>query len=417
MRVGLRTRISSLIIAVFLTTAIGGLWANEKATIAGKVVETSGKPIEHATILVYEAGTRKGYSIFCPTCWVDCGKHTTSDGEGNFTITGLDPNLWFTLLVVHDGYSAAYLKEIDPGKGAAANAVLNARPAVNDVSQLVRGRVVDAYGRPIKDAVVEQRGVTVQGKNGQLGGTRFGPRDWIDQMVVTNEEGEFEIAYGAPAVQMILQVTARGMAPKLFTETTGGERKLLAVAEGAVIRGRLVQNGKPVGSAEVGLITHERTAGTVFPEMRVGTKDDGTFVFTNVPAGRIWVLYPKMESLASRDIGADVVLCETKDNGQEVDLGDISLKPAYRLKGRVILSDGKAVPPDMHVTLSADRAFDSQIVPIHGDGTFEFQGLPTGVYSISPGVKGYHLAPGTSLEVLISRDVNEFTISMQPSSK
>ncbi|HEX4227690.1 MAG TPA: carboxypeptidase regulatory-like domain-containing protein [Bryobacteraceae bacterium] len=389
------------------------LWAGERATITGKVLETSGTPVEHATIVVYEAGTKKGYSSYCPTCWVDCGKRTISDGKGDFTIRGLDPDLWFTLLVVHEGYSATYIKKVDPAEGTAHDAVLTPRPQINDVSQVVRGTVVNPYGHPIRYALVEQEGVTVPGKNGEPGFTGFGPRGWIDEMVATNEKGEFEIAYSKPAVRMILQVSARGMAPKLFTETTGGERKTLALAEGAVIRGRLIQNGKPVANAEVGLVTHDRMSGAMFPEMRVGTREDGTFVFTNVPAGRIWVLYPKMESLASRDIGADVVLCETKDNGQEVDVGDISLKPAYRLKGRVTLSDGKTIPPDMHVTLSADRAWDSQIVPIKADGSFEFDGLPSSVYSVSPGVRGYHLEAGFGLEVLVNRDVNDFSAPMQ----
>jgi hypothetical protein len=164
-------------------------------------------------------------------------------------------------------------------------------------------------------------------------------------------------------------------------------------------------------------MTHAREAGAGFREMRVGTKEDGTFALTNVPAGRIWVLYPKMESLASRNIGADVVLCETKDDGQEVNVGDIALKAAYRLKGRVTLSDGQTIPPDMHVILSADPAWDSQIAPIHPDGTFEFEGLPAGVYSANPGVKGYGTAPGTILEVLINRDVNDLAIQLQPNKR
>ena len=63
---------------------------------------------------------------------------------------------------------------------------------------------MDAQGKPVRDAVVEQQGVTYgQGINR---GTAFGSRDWIDQLSVTNEQGEFEIAYGKPAVEMILVV-------------------------------------------------------------------------------------------------------------------------------------------------------------------------------------------------------------------
>jgi hypothetical protein len=34
--------------------------------------------------LVYEAGVKKGYSVFCPACWTDCGKHVITDAEGTF---------------------------------------------------------------------------------------------------------------------------------------------------------------------------------------------------------------------------------------------------------------------------------------------------------------------------------------------
>src|SRR5437870_2902909 len=45
-----------------------------------------------------------------------------------------------------------------------------------------------------------------------------------------------------------------------------------------------------------------------------------SFAITNIPPGRIWDVYPKMASLATRGLGADVVICETKDDGQEVQL-------------------------------------------------------------------------------------------------
>ncbi len=97
-----------------------------------------------------------------------------------------------------------------------------------------------------------------------------------------------------------MSVSPRGMSSKLFTESTGEDRKTLTVTEGATIRGRLVRDGKPMSNAEIGLSTHSRRSGTVLPEMRIGTREDGTFAITNVPPGRIWYLYGKMESLASK---------------------------------------------------------------------------------------------------------------------
>jgi hypothetical protein len=60
-------------ICVAIWLAAGCLAAQERATITGQVTDAAGKPVEHATVLVYEAGVKKGYSIFCPTCYTDCG--------------------------------------------------------------------------------------------------------------------------------------------------------------------------------------------------------------------------------------------------------------------------------------------------------------------------------------------------------
>jgi hypothetical protein len=315
--------------------------------------------------------------------------------------------------VLRDGYASAYVRKVDPAKGPVQNAILKPRPPIPDASQAVRGTIVDAHGKPVKDAVIKQQGVTFEGPDGRLS-TRFGSADdWIDALAVSNENGDFELAFSKPAVQMILQVTPRGMAPKLTTGATGPERTTITVTDGTIVRGRLMYDGKPVANAEVGITTHTHLSGSTYDELRIGTNDDGTFIITGVPAGRIWMLYPKMESLTAQNIGANALPFETKDDGEDVNIGKIELKPAYSLRGRVVLTDGKSIPPDMHVTISADQAWDNQIVSIDADGTFEVRGLPPGVFSISAGVRGYH-SPERVTEVLVNRDIDNLVLRMLP---
>jgi protocatechuate 3,4-dioxygenase beta subunit len=391
--------------------------AAERATAAGKVVQADGKPLEHATVLVYEARVRKGYSVFCPTCWVDCGKRATTDAEGKYSIGGLDPELVFSLLVVRDGYSATFIKNVDPLKGAVDNAVIKTRTSPENPAQFVRGQVVNAHGRPVRDAVVEQQGVTYRAKEDGQVRSAFGPIHWIDLVAVTNEQGEFEIAFDQPAQSMILSVSPRGMASKLFTLPTGPERKTMTVSDGATVRGRLMKDGKPVANAEMGLYTHSRLAGETLPEMRVGTRDDGTFAITNVPAGRIYYAYGKMDSLAARGLAAETIECETKDDGQEVDLGDVQVKAAFTLRGKVVLSDGKPIAPDMRVNVFADQGQDSQNIVIGADGSFEFKGLAKSVYGVAASVKGYRAPRGHIDEVLMNRDVNDLVLHLEPAAK
>jgi hypothetical protein len=315
-------------------------------------------------------------------------------------------------MVVKEGYTAAFVDKVDPQKGPAPAAVLKARPPVEEMSQVVRGLVVDGKGKPVKDAVVEQEGVGFSGRGGV--GHAFGPRDWIDLMAVTNEQGEFEMAYAKPAVEMILRVSPRGMAQKLFTEPTGPDRKTMTVTDGATIFGRVLQpDGKPAANVEIGVLSTSRRSGTTYPEMVIGTREDGTFAMTNVPVGRILNVYPKMESLAPLGFAGNPEPIETKDDGQEIHMADLKLIPSYALHGKVVLSDGAAIPKEMHVTIGSDTGMDMQMVALAPDGSFEFKGLSKGVYTLSPAVRNYQLPEGDTGEVLVDRDGKNVVLRLQ----
>jgi hypothetical protein len=206
------------------------------------------------------------------------------------------------------------------------------------------------------------------------------------------------------------------MAPRLVTISAGADRKIITVTDGATVRGRLLQNGKPVAQAEIGVSTHSRRAGEGFPEMRIGTDIDGRFAITNIPSGRIWYLYAKMESLAPRGLSAEVVEFATKDDGQDVNVGDIPVRPAYTLRSQVVLSDRKSIPPDMRINLFADRVPDSQTLILSPDGFFEFKGLAPGVYGLGPSVKGYEPMDTQSMEFLIQGDVSSLNLLLRPAA-
>ncbi len=391
--------------------------AAPRPAIAGTISDDDGKAVAGATVMIWTAAPKKGYSTHCPSCYADCGKRALTDAEGKFSFEHVDPTLRFNLLVVREGFAPQHVQKMEPF-GNPALARLKRRALPSDPLQVVRGKVVGPSGDPIADAVVEPESVRWKRENGTLAG-RGGAVKGLDPLAVTNDKGEFEIAYTRPAVDMTVCVFARGMAPKWFLElTTGPGRHTLAVSRGATIRGRLVQFGKPVQDAEIGLGNKERHPGEHFPESRIGTQPDGTFLFANVPTPNGWFVYAKMNSILNR--GATTpVSCRTSRDDEIIDLGDIKIQSGHRVRGRVILTDGKPIADGMRMNISATEARDSQSSPLPSDGRFDFPNLPTGEYALFPSVKGYHLSdknPNLSwtIEGHIDRDIDDFIILLDP---
>jgi hypothetical protein len=155
-----------------------------------------------------------------------------------------------------------------------------------------------------------------------------------------------------------------------------------------------------------------------FPEARIATQSDGRFEFANVAVPNNWFLYAKMDSIASK--GATVpVSCHTID-GDDIDVGDIHVMPGRRVRGRVILTDGKRIADGMQIRIDSQEAWDSQAVSLRPDGRFEFQNVPTGDYSLSASVEGYHMSirnPNLSRRTIdgrIASDLDNFTILLDP---
>lgn len=410
----------------FAATTLSG--AGGRVDLTGLVVDSGSKPLDHATVLVYHAGVRTGYSTFCPSCYADCGKRAVTDSTGRFTIPNLSSDLLFELLVVRDGYFSYSVKSVDPVKGPTPDIVLKPRPNVADPGRLVRGRVVDSGGKPLRDVVVRPQGVLVNDPKHGGHVTMYGSVAGLDLIAVTNKKGDFEISYDRPALEVLLLVEARGFAPRLFNHvSTGVDRKTMTVMEGDVVRGRLMDHGQPVAGAEIGLVPRQRGGGaelklfgSPYEEIRIGTQSDGQFVITNVPTPVEWYVYGKMKSLAARGAAAPVK-CETQGDKREIDVGDIQITAAYRLRGRVALSDGKPITDGMWVHIRADATGDSQSERLPPDGNFDFGGLAAGKYLVFASVKGYgggpwdyrsgKPQPGT---VEVERDTANFVLPLNP---
>ena len=423
-------RRSSMIIIILAEIAFSVILlpaAESRATLTGKVVDAAGKPLAHAVVMVYQGSVKHGYSTSCPTCYVDCGKRAITAADGSYKISGLSADLKFTILTVMNGFFPQLTNSVDPLAGPASVITLKSREPINDPQRVIRARVIDARGRPLRDAVVQPQGILFNDEK-QRRIASYGTIAGLDLIAVTNEKGIFEIAYNRPAIEVLILVEARGFAPKLFNHIPPGlDVKNLKVSSGATLRGRLIDNGKPVGSALMGLMARKRSMGAElkldgdpYSEMRVGTKPDGTFEFTNVPDSVKWYVYGKMESI--RGSGATgPVECVTKKDGDDVSVGDIQIKPGFKLRGKVILSDGKPIPDGMRVSIYSEKSQDAKTMMLGSNGSFEFTGIVPDKYEVFASVRGYQPPqwdyrtqtdpPGT---LLLKGDTDDFLLTLNP---
>jgi beta-lactamase regulating signal transducer with metallopeptidase domain/uncharacterized GH25 family protein len=358
-----------------------------KPDLTGTVSAKSGGPLPvPATVFIATAAPKSGTSTFCPSCYADCVKHSKTDAQGNFKIESLDPQLTFQVLAVAKGFQPKSVSKVDPAKGPVKIELQPLADADAAPDRSLRGRVVDAQGKPVEGAVVEMVGI-----ESKDGGGSYGALKGIDPLAVTDENGEFLITSQKPFDTMVVKVSARMFADKSFRKLPSGQMNKLVMTEGASLTGRVLANGKPLAGVVVGISGVERQAGVYVGHFEVGTDADGKFAFINIPPGVDYWLYTCMDSMKPYGMTPMRPIRAGKD-GETTDAGDLVVQPAHRLAGRVALADGEPLPSKVRLLISRDEAWDSMQIILDKDGNFDTAGIPDELVDLSARVKGYHVA-------------------------
>jgi hypothetical protein len=175
---------------------------------------------------------------------------------------------------------------------------------------------------------------------------------------------------------------------KRWVELKPGRDHLIRLTPGVMVSGRIEKDGLPLKVVVVGLMTKERAAGEHLRRDELATDKNGLFLFPNVPPDREFVLWAKMESM--RGCGArPAKMFKSDKDAAEVNWGRLEVKPACAVSGRLVLSDGKPMPPKTRLFLGREQAWDPTAAEIGEDGRFEFKDMPAESVSLSVRVKGY----------------------------
>ena len=242
--------LACLMTALCTCTAFGQ--GNALNLIQGTVSNEKGEPIPNARVDISTAAPVSGPAIFCPSCYLDCQKWTTTGKAGNFEIADLDSRLKFRLVVSAPGYKTAQTELIAPGEGN-PELILRERPDTVDPLRTVAGVVKTDTGIPIQGALVDCDS-TID-KEGLRSSSSRGVAS-----AVSDAEGSFMIDLVDGVFGVDVVISAEGLSSRKFIGLhPNADRQVFELLEGAHITGHVKSNGRPVQGMTVSVAQTDRS--------------------------------------------------------------------------------------------------------------------------------------------------------------
>jgi protocatechuate 3,4-dioxygenase beta subunit len=253
------------------------------ATLAGRVKDDKGKPVENALVRWTALGTdTNDWSIR----WrLRAATPTVTDSKGEFRMTNVE-----TGKLVVEAYDARHLPWMkrdvvaEDGKTVELEATLQ-------LGLVIDGRVVDVDGKP-------RSGATVDWSRKFGDGQQRDPYQESNGRATSDAAGAFRIE-GLPAGQYELTASAPGVAPsEPQTLDAGGAAVTLQLTQAFSITGFVrTKSGAPLADVEVALSKRVSGAGAVVAKPGSGTQEssrtvkrattgpEGEFELKDVPGG------------------------------------------------------------------------------------------------------------------------------------
>ncbi len=308
---------------------------------AGKVTDLRAQPIVGARVLAYRSSDDDG--PFGSFTWWGIGGSGRSDAAGAFEVDGLAPGSRYKLRVTHPHHLLVDL----PGLPAEPGGGHETLDVTLEDAAWITGVVVDALGKPVAGARVSGPDAPVDESGGGFGGiliSIFLSED--EDRHVTDAQGRFEVG-GYTTEEADVSASTDGFfdgTAKVTGLEPGKEKSGVTITlepATAWIEGEVVDvEGKPVAGASVSTYGDRGSAGDAT------TDAQGRFRIEKVKSKGPLEVHAQAEGwLAAK---AEKVALDS--------LGvRITLKPAPRIKVRVLGSDGKPLPSVSFVIRTAEK--------------------------------------------------------------
>ncbi len=284
------------------------------ASIRGKVVDTTGKPVASARVRVGVAGNPRAMIFESP-------RQAYSDGTGAFAIKGLPKKQLMSIALHESGASQAVA--VDTTGGDVTGVTLTI-----DITGTISGVVVDPAGQPMEGVQVTA-GPSFADNRTPMDFSQWRLRGFPQEL--TDGSGKFTLAGLAPGAYTISasSTTRRsrrgpGVGDGITANTGDTNVKLVLSPEGSV-KGKVAfadGTAPPLYNVSVGMV------GQSFSE--------GEFVLEGLPPQKYEVTV-RGPSFQTR------VMPVTVESGKAADLGTITVAKGRSIGG-VVVADGKPVP-------------------------------------------------------------------------
>jgi hypothetical protein len=239
----------------------------------------------------------------------------------------------------------------------------------------------------------------------------------VDAASVTNLRGEFLITGNPGDLGYDLEIEARGFAKRLVDLLPTNEKKVapqdkslptkpgivvdpvkgheIQLTKGAMVCGRVLKSGKPVAGIGIGLVQCDTGSGQFVGPYHIATDERGQYTMANVHPNDEYYLFTPMSDAAKFGGILPVQRVAVGADDTVTNIGDSSLAETFHaVAGRIVLTDGSAVPPNTRVMLSREElgTWNSQTATAAADGSFSFDGVPEEAVSLNVRISHYRLA-------------------------
>ncbi len=360
-------------------TDVGTLVFGAPTTLAGAVVDGTGRPLSGALVSVETDRVRGGrIDLFSALRDLADGAGPLAQGrtgsDGTFALQGLPPGRYMVRVAL-GGYAGAFLSGVVvtvDGDAAGLRVVLE--PGAG-----FEGRVTDDAGRPVEGAAV----VALPFRTERL-------EAYARHETRTDAVGRYRLDTLADETTYFIEAVAAARAPFGRIVTTKRVRTLdFTLPSAGRVEGRVsdATTGAPVAHAEVVLVTGLRGAGAA--PASVVADALGHFVFEHARPGPVVLLNARAPGYARATVGYDANAPRIVRAGETLTV-DVALPPGGGVRGTVRGDDGRPIAFASVVAWIPRSPIDGEVAVLtDASGAYRLAGLRSETWALTVTAPGW----------------------------